>query len=40
MEKESTFENGQSIDLKQAEEVIGRYVLQLLEKKIPILAYM
>ena len=33
--RESTFENGQSIDLKQAEEVIGKYVLQLLEEENP-----
>ncbi len=33
--RESAFENGQSIDLKQAEEVIGKYMLQLLEEEQP-----
>ncbi|WP_168733952.1 extracellular solute-binding protein [Metabacillus sediminilitoris] len=33
--RENTFENGQSIDLKQAEEVIGKYILQLLKEEQP-----
>lgn len=33
--RESAFENGQSIDLKQAEEVVGKYMLQLLEEEQP-----
>lgn len=33
--RESAFENGQSIDLKQAEEVIGKYMLQLLADEQP-----
>jgi hypothetical protein len=33
--RESAFENGKSIDLKQAEEVIGKYMLQLLADEQP-----
>ncbi|MGE8205452.1 extracellular solute-binding protein [Heyndrickxia sp. NPDC080065] len=33
--RETTFENGQSIDLKQAEEVIGKYILQLVAEELP-----
>ena len=33
--RESAFENGQSIDLKEAEEVIGKYMLQLLADEQP-----
>jgi hypothetical protein len=33
--RENTFENGQSIDLKQAEEIIGKYILQLLKEEQP-----
>lgn len=33
--RETTFENGQSIDLKEAEEVIGKYILQLVAEEQP-----
>lgn len=33
--RESALENGKSIDLKQAEEVIGKYMLQLLADEQP-----
>ncbi len=33
--RETTFENGQSIDLKQAEELIGNYILQLVSEEQP-----
>ena len=33
--RENTFENGQSIDLKQAEEIIGKYILLLLADEQP-----
>ena len=33
--RENTFENGQSIDIKQAEEIIGKHILQLLSEEQP-----
>ena len=33
--RENTFENGQSIDIKQAEEIIGKHILQLLTEEHP-----
>jgi hypothetical protein len=33
--RENTFENGQSIDIKQAEEIIGKYILQLINEEMP-----
>ncbi|PAQ15608.1 hypothetical protein CD798_05935 [Bacillaceae bacterium SAOS 7] len=33
--RENTFENGQSIDIKQAEEIIGKYILKMLEEEDP-----
>jgi DNA-binding LacI/PurR family transcriptional regulator/ABC-type glycerol-3-phosphate transport system substrate-binding protein len=33
--RENTFENGQSIDIKQAEEIIGKHILKLLSEEQP-----
>ncbi|MBD1381818.1 extracellular solute-binding protein [Metabacillus arenae] len=33
--RENTFEDGQSIDIKQAEEIIGKHVLKMLEEEQP-----